>query len=107
MLMLLPKALMASVSNLYATSHHTYVKCVQCLCYFISVLCQVCKTAMVTESLVMSSVPSVYAIHVQFVILLIIPDRAGQKTRGSVTRSTRLISDSTRLGSFKTSHELS
>jgi hypothetical protein len=33
--------------------------------------------------------------------------RAGQKTRDSVTRSTRLISDSTRLGSFKMSHELS
>jgi hypothetical protein len=31
--------------------------------------------------------------------------RAGQKTRGSVTRSTRLISDSTRLDSFKMSHE--
>jgi hypothetical protein len=73
MFMLLPKALMASVSNLYATAHDTYVKCVQCLCYFISDLCQVCKTAMVTEILVMSSVPSVYVIHVQFVKLLIVP----------------------------------
>jgi hypothetical protein len=33
--------------------------------------------------------------------------RAGQKTRGSITRSTRLISGSTRLGSFKMSYELS
>ena len=64
---------MASVAHLYATSHGTYVYCVQCLCYFISVLCQVCKTAVVTECLVMSSVPNVYAIHVQFVTLLIVP----------------------------------
>jgi hypothetical protein len=73
--MLLSKALMASVAHLYATSHGTYVYCVQGLCYFISVLCQVCKTAMVTECLVMLTVPSVYAIHVQFVRLLIVLDQ--------------------------------
>jgi hypothetical protein len=66
---------MASVALLYATSHGTYVYCVQCLCYFISVLCQVCKTDVVTECFVMLTVPSVYAIHVQFVRLLIIPDQ--------------------------------
>jgi hypothetical protein len=65
---------MASVAQLYATSHVTYVYCVQCLCYFISVLCQVCKTVVVTKCLVMLKVPSGYAIHVQFVRLLIVPD---------------------------------
>jgi hypothetical protein len=73
--MLLPKALMASVAHLYAASHGTYIYCGQCLCYFISVLCQVCKTEVVTECLVMLTVLSVYAIHVQFVRLLIVPDQ--------------------------------
>ena len=73
--MLLPKALMASVAHLYATSHGTYVYCGQCLCYFISVLYQVCKTEVVPECLVMLTVLSVYAIHVQFVRLLIVPDQ--------------------------------
>jgi hypothetical protein len=73
--MLLPKALMASVAHLYATSHGTYVYCGQCLFYFISVLWQVCKTEVVTECLVMLTVLSVYVIHVQFVRLLIVPDQ--------------------------------
>jgi hypothetical protein len=72
--MLLPKALMASVAHLYATSHGTYVYCGQCLCYFISVLYQVCKTKVVPKCLVMLMLLSVYAIHVQIVRLLIVPD---------------------------------
>jgi hypothetical protein len=60
---------------IFPTSHGTYVYCGQCLCYFISVLYQVCKTEVVPECLVMLTVLSVYAIHVQIVRLLIVPDQ--------------------------------
>jgi hypothetical protein len=66
---------MASVAHLYATSHGTYVYCGQCLCYFILVLYQVCKIEVVPECLLMLTVLSVYAILVQIVRLLIIPDQ--------------------------------
>jgi hypothetical protein len=56
--MLLPMTLMFDVSSVYATSYQY--------------LFQVCKTEVVPEFLVMLSVLSFYAIHVQIVILLIV-----------------------------------
>jgi hypothetical protein len=64
---------MSSVAHLYATSHDTYVVVASVYATSYQSLFQVCKTEVVPEFLVMLSVLSVYAIHVQIVRLLIVP----------------------------------